>query len=439
VVFEFDESGFSCSNAEASKCQEEKTITTEGDDGVGFVEKSTSARISGCGGMTVSGEPLRPCFIFNSGESLDPSWLTDANGATITTDGVDANGATIEATFSCNQKGSFKSVNVTQFLMSQIGVLPKATAEKPWIAFIDGVYTHIQADFIRFCRANHIVVLLKTPYLSFALQGADLVCGQFRGIKSAYRKNLSRTLDIKVIPHMRPKAGGATVEAQHLGHADFVDAVREPWRAAFNDRAKNINIWGHMGIYPFTKEPLFLKMDAEAAASAKTKKLSRKGTKEAASAALTTAVTGMFGRSTSAEKKKSTRINAGGVWKKHNGVATCASYMAELEEVDGKKAAAEAEGEKLRLEKEEKRAEATEARKKLCDEQWARMAEADYDHMAFPGARPKLLGLDSMRAILEHKYSGNYGALKKLSADDLKNKLLPHLAMLHTATASANK
>jgi len=113
--------------------------------------------------------------------------------------------------------------------------------------------------------------------------------------------------------------------------------------------------------------------------------------------------------------------------------------MAELEEVDGEKAAAEAEGEKLRLEKEEKRAEATEARKKLCDEQWALMAAAGYDHTAFPGARPKLLGLDSMRAILEHKYSGDYGALKKLSAGDLKNKLLPHLAILHTATASANK
>jgi hypothetical protein len=29
VVFEFDESGFSCSNAEATKCNEEATITTE--------------------------------------------------------------------------------------------------------------------------------------------------------------------------------------------------------------------------------------------------------------------------------------------------------------------------------------------------------------------------------------------------------------------------
>ena len=44
-----------------------------------------------------------------------------------------------------------------------------------------------------------------------------------------------------------------------------------------------------------------------------------------------------------------------------------------------------------------------------------------------------------MRAILNHKYSGDYGALEKLRAGKLGDKLLPHLAILHTATASANK
>ena len=47
-----------------------------------------------------------------------------------------------------------------------------------------------------------------------------------------------------------------------------------------------------------------------------------------------------------------------------------------------------------------------------------------------------------MRAILDHKYgkySGDYGALEKLRAGKLGDKLLPHLVILHTATASANK
>ena len=44
-----------------------------------------------------------------------------------------------------------------------------------------------------------------------------------------------------------------------------------------------------------------------------------------------------------------------------------------------------------------------------------------------------------MRAILDYKYSGDYGALEKLRAGKLGDKLLPHLVILHTATASANK
>ena len=283
-------------------------------------------------------------------------------------------------------------------------------------------------------------MLLKTPYLSFALQGADLVSGQFRFIKPKYRKNLGRALDSKIIPHMKVgSGGGATVEAQHLGHADFVNAVREPWMAAFNDRARNVKIWGDMGVFPFTKKPLYLKMDEEAAANAKTKKLSQKETKARASEELSKAVTGMFGGAAAAEKKKSgTRVFAGQVWKKYQGLATADKYMEAADEADAKKKAAEAGVEKVAQEKKEKNERASEARLKLCNDQWQRMAAAGFDKGAFPSARPKLLGLETMRAVLEHKYGQDNSALLKLKAEALQLKLFPHLELLRANAASAD-
>ena len=70
------------------------------------------------------------------------------------------------------------------------------------------------------------MVLLKTSYLSFALQGADLVSGcQFRAIKPKYHKNLGGALDSKIMPHMKA-GGGATVdgwfESPVTGEVSFV-------------------------------------------------------------------------------------------------------------------------------------------------------------------------------------------------------------------------
>ena len=127
------------------------------------------------------------------------------------------------------------------------------------------------------------------------------------------------------------------------------------------------------------------------------------------------------------------------MWKKYQGLATADKYMEAADEADAKKKAAEAGVEKIAQEKKEKNERASEARLELCNQQWQRMADAGFDKAAFPSIKPKLLGLETMRAVLEHKYGEDSSALLKLKVDDLKAKLFPQLELLRANTPGTDE
>jgi hypothetical protein len=144
----------------------ERVVTIgKDDDGevVGNLHGSTTA--SAVGGSNANYEAL-PCFMSLACLSVNPAWFrlgptTTLGGKVIHTDGV------------CNEKGSVDGIGAVCFLRR--GVIrnwtargEEPTADKKGVLICDGCGTHMTLDFLDWCIANHIILVLRTPNCSQA-------------------------------------------------------------------------------------------------------------------------------------------------------------------------------------------------------------------------------------------------------------------------------
>jgi hypothetical protein len=409
-LMEFDESSFKVSEADtAKKTGTEKIIGDDDnniDNGESIVEHSSSDRCSAVGGSTARGVPLRPGFCFNSGETFDPNWFTDDSGKPITIPTIDdTTGELFEAIYDCNKKGSYKVVSLINYLDSVQRQLPKATAEKPVIAFLDGVYTHIHLDVLLWMQKHHYVLMLKVPYLSFVLQGCDVKGGPFRRIKPEWRVKLQQRLRAKRLGSLQTNAASAV----SLGFEDIIPCLREAWMKAFTQE-KLAKTWATIGIYPFTCRALwdFRKKYAVQLAAKMTGK-KRAAATVVASANLINVMKQMTSASEEGakkKKKKGGRMNAGAVWSQFNGEATHTNCVAQQE--------AKAAVDKVAADKTAAGAAATAAAKKVKEETAKALAETvwplyitahfKYDTLAVGlGQQGHVLAKEKVVAVLVHK------------------------------------
>lgn len=413
MVFEFDVSCFKASDADvAAKTAGEKMIGSadlEEDDGTSIVEHSSSDRLSMVGGSFVSGTPLRPGGCFASGDTLDPSWTVDAEGREITIPVLNpATGKLYSCTWDCNKKGSYRADTITRYMGGVLEQMPtKPTAEKPALAYIDGVYTHIHALVVRWCIAHHVEIVLKTPYLSFKLQGQDVVGGQFRIIKPRWRINLQVHLRRKRVRSLTDK----DAESVSLGFGDMVSCLRTPWMEAFS-MERNQKTWSIIGVRPFTRRPLWELREAKAK---KSKRKARAADGIKASENLRSSLGALLGGqsadgggaaagSEGARKKKKKgggRINASHVYNKYGGVATSAEYIAALDAKDTAETSAAEEKAKRKAIAAGKANEAAQSAKSLAEECWVQYELANFK---FAGLRARgVLKVASITAVLKHK------------------------------------
>eukprot|EP00937_MAST-01D_sp_MAST-1D-sp2_P006026 g6026.t1 len=437
--FEFDETGFDLKGDKPSKARAERMPCRPGDSAEAYNEHNTSDRVSGCGGTVANGEPLRPMFVFNSGQTLDLTWMSDDYGRKITTGSVDAQGNEICAAYDANEGGSFSTSQVVRYLECQKAVLPEATAEQPWIAFTDGVLCHITRDVVEYARKHHITILLKVPYLSHVLQGQDVVGGQFARIKSGFRKNHASRIGDRVREAMR--ARGAKPESVHSGFQDFIECVREPWMAAFNDRANNVRIWGRIGIVPFNRLPLKNVILAERDRAAQQAEQKEEDAK--APSVVASALDKLYAQRTPTEKVTQRalltgqgRVNASDVWRACGGVATDDKYKEHLDLRAQAKAAEEADKQAKRDARAAKAARAASERRALADRHWKLMEAVQFVEERFPRENPKILARDSCIAILEMRYGQPFAELskKKLEANHCPEALTGILAAMGLTT-----
>jgi hypothetical protein len=74
LIVEFDEIGFDLTASGSARSTALQTVGPIGSTVEVCIDQSNSAHISGMGGTTAGGKPLRPMFVFSSGATLDVDW-----------------------------------------------------------------------------------------------------------------------------------------------------------------------------------------------------------------------------------------------------------------------------------------------------------------------------------------------------------------------------
>lgn len=175
-------------------------------------------------------------------------------------------------------------------------------------------------------------------------------------------------------------------------------------------------VWALMGIFPFTRKPLWdLKKKNEAAARSKVEYSDED--KEKASGNLVGALQSMLDPAgkASASKKRKGRVGAGQVWASESGIATSDAWAAKLEEQEKEK---EKEAQRVAVSREKAaagRAKAEKEEQELASQLFSQYEEANLKVDRLPSGA---LTVKAMKAVLLHKLSYPRPAkLKDLPAD----------------------
>ena len=442
MIFEFDESRFKTSAADdASKDQTERMPCSVDDDGTSVVEHSSAAALSAVGGSTAgefdlftvsfcanpannltrspyylhanpaAGVPLRPGFCFNGAEnSWDPSWEVDADGHAVTVPVIDTRtNKPFEAVFGANLKGSYTAEEIIRYMAALLPQLPPATAAQPLIAFLDGVFTHIHPTVLRWARAHNMVILLKTPYLSWLLQGCDVKGGAFRIIKPKFRMAINKRLRTKALAAMR---GESSVGAS-LSHGDLIPCIAPSWNIGF-DRVRCVKMWETMGIVPFTRKAYWdlVAENKKAAAASAAKETRAARVKQARSSLATTVIHALAGTEAQraaviAAKKTHPRANRRMTaavcfsLPGTHGEATHGSMLAHWAAVDAKKVAEVAVAEKKKKNKKDEAAAVIAANTAAVPAIWAEYKKVGFRYDDVPS---KFRQVKALKILLLYKF-----------------------------------
>jgi hypothetical protein len=233
-----------------------------GDIGEHLGNKS-DARASGLGGSLASGISLRPLIVFKGNPTAQQTLHMPPSNK------VASNGKLHTAIFDWNDKGSVKANGFRTWLEANFvhedrvnpheACIVKATAEKPVLLIVDGVQSHLDLDVLRFCKENHIFLVLRPPHTTHVLQGEDVV--NFAKFKGAQRKAVREELRTRLFSHetlaartqaLASVVGQSGLPKASLGPADLMRVSNQAWQHAFCVDA-NISAWKKTGYSPFSR------------------------------------------------------------------------------------------------------------------------------------------------------------------------------------------
>ena len=183
-VMEFDESACApgMKSSEKPKNQGDKMVCPEDDDGTTIRDSLPSSHISLMVGLNFGLENIAVGVVYDKGENalIGEKLQTDDTGKPFTI--PCAGGVEKEAFYGSNEKGSFDTPMLIEYVRYVISILPQGrsfTVSKKGLLFIDGCQTHVSELFVSFCHANHIEVVIKVPYASSKMQSMDAQGGHF--------------------------------------------------------------------------------------------------------------------------------------------------------------------------------------------------------------------------------------------------------------------
>ena len=163
-------------------------------------------------------------------------------GAPTTTIG----GVTYPADYYCNEKGSV----VPEMLMSYLKFIDKVRVSKGrpdvWVmVLLDGVSTHVTVEMLEFFTIKKLLLGLRPPWTSNAVQNEDLVTFlQFRndkqfGYNAVKAWHLAKLMNLPP-PHARSQ----------LDFRDAMAVIAPGWQAAFAPNVQE-RAWRAGGVFPF--------------------------------------------------------------------------------------------------------------------------------------------------------------------------------------------
>lgn len=238
-IISFDETRIELDMTQASKAKGERTLVDK--TAPQSTRNETLANKgglcgTGVGGSSTSGKAFLPALFILASGSLDPSWCSPAP----LSDFLDEDGAKIPAQFTCNQKGGVRDCIGVQYLSNIIAPLfPDLTADKPIVLICDGHGSHLTLELLEYCRAHHIVIVLRVPHTTHLTQGEDV--RNFRKFKSLLRKSKHHQLGMNF-------ARGI----YNLRNSDFMRVIEQPWLCAFS-KEENLKGWSECGLSPFNR------------------------------------------------------------------------------------------------------------------------------------------------------------------------------------------
>lgn len=408
-IFEIDETMLDPSKA-MSRSNVLKQIVPRGFDAQVLVDKSNPIRISGMGGVCADGSPMRPAFCVNSGEGIDPEELEDLDLHV-----VGNGGEQLDAVIYSNEHGSFKVEQLIMYFRAQTHMLATATAEQPLIGILDGVQTHIQEEFVDYCRENHIEILVKPPHTTHRLQGLDLPGQQFSTFKKQFHLAIQDLLRSRRQHCLRAFANGVYNVSPSLSVRNVLECVKGPWETVFNNRKMGLKGWASMGISPFTRCVYHSAKRREERAKRSRKRKRDNDDLEFESNLIgvvqqtVAPVVGVSAETISTmSKQKRSRISSSTVSRQFDGLATGDNYRQALEEKRAQQAEAEAAKAARAAAHQQKQQELLVERQQICETVWKKL-ECNQGNVHY-----SKLTIKQLQAILQCRLSMPWDQVRRL-------------------------
>eukprot|EP00965_Chrysotila_dentata_P026915 893248-Pleurochrysis_carterae.AAC.1 len=174
---------------------------------------------TGVGGSTASNQALLSLFIL-AASSSSSSWCVPLPACGF----ADEHGKMREGWFYVNKKGGMEfDLGVRYFKVVVLPGFCNTSASTPLVVFCDGHGSHLTVDLVKFCRDNHVVVLLRVPHTSHLTQGENL--RNFQAFKTEVAMTKAERL-----------AKNVSMNVYKLRSCDFMSVVAPAWNAAFTPK-----------------------------------------------------------------------------------------------------------------------------------------------------------------------------------------------------------
>lgn len=225
-----------------------------GDDGECVGTMHASRPMSAVGGANGAGDAL-PLMVVTASKTFEPNWCKYGPTTTV-------KGRVLKMHGTCNEKGSVKGAEAIEFVKKCVlpvfearGGLP--TAECKGVLVCDGVGSHLCDEFIEFLLANHLVLVLRTPYCSSKQQPEDI--HTFWVVKNAADVGFYKAKQAALLKHMREHGSGA------LPWETLIRVLAPAWENGLSTHANEV-AWRKAGISErgrITSRPYWVALAAE--------------------------------------------------------------------------------------------------------------------------------------------------------------------------------